>query len=876
MSPLRSVPPYHARELSAVLQEFGTDLEHGLSNAEAERRLTQFGPNQLQRRKKSEFEAVFEIFTEPMFLLLIAAAVVYGLLGEWREAIAMLVVLIPIAGVEFLQEFRVERALEALNKLTAPMARVRRDTQEQIIPAAQVVVGDVLLLKVGDRIPADGRLVEAVDLRVDEAALTGESFPADKDASIMVTAESPLADRANLIFAGTMVVGGRTTAIVTATGMQTEIGRVAKLAQEVHKSQTPLQKRLKRIAQWFGGLGLAICMLVAGWGIAHGKPALEQALVGISLAMAAIPEALPIIITVFLAFGIWRMARRQALVRHLYAVETLGAATVICSDKTGTLTENKMRVAAIYTDGRLADFDQVREDTVITRVLRVGVLCNDATVRRDGESWHRIGDPLDVALLEAARRASLNVPQLRAQPRIAEQPFDNRRKVMAVAVRTTDATEIAVKGAPEVVLERCTHFLAAHGHASPLTAAERDAIVVANATMADRALRVLALATKRTAHAPDDLASELTFVGLVGLIDPPRSEAKAAVAACRRAGIRVVMLTGDQALTAKALAGELGIANERVMTGPELDRVGDDELARLVDQASVYARVAPEHKLRMVRALKSRGHVVAMTGDGVNDAPALRAADIGIAMGARGTDVARESAAMILTDDNFATIVAAVEEGRRIYDNLRKAVRYFTSAKLSTLLTALFATVLGIPIPLLPLYIIWLELIVDPTSSVVFEVQHAEPNVMNRPPRHPDEQILGRGLSAGVMLRGLVVFGGAIAIYLGTLALGEPLEEARTLAFTTLVLGQLLLAWTSLSEQESAWRAGKANRAFGVAAAVTVALQLVILYAPPLQTLFRTVPVGAPEWLVVLAVAIATTCWIEAAKWMRPMVVLPR
>jgi Ca2+-transporting ATPase len=876
MSALRSAPPYHARELPAILAEFGTDLECGLSEAEAQRRLARFGPNQLQRRKKSEFEEFFEIFTEPMFLLLIAVAVVYGLLGEWREAIAMLVVLIPIAGVEFLQEFRVERALEALNKLTAPMARVRRDGEEKIISAAEVVGGDVLLLKVGDRIPADGRLVEAVNLRVDEAALTGESLPADKDASATIAAESPLADRANLTFAGTMVVGGRATAIVTATGMQTEIGRVARLAQAVHKSQTRLQKRLTHMAQWFGGVGLAICIVVAGWGITQGKPLLEQVLVGISLAMAAIPEALPIIITVFLAFGIWRMARRQALVRHLYAVETLGAATVICSDKTGTLTESKMRVAAIYTNGRLADFDQVREDAVSAQVLRVGVLCNDATVRRDGESWHPMGDPLDVALLEAGVRASLNAAQLRAQPRIAEQPFDNRRKVMAVAVRTTDAPEIAVKGAPEVVLERCTHVLDVRGHASPLTPPEREAIVAANATMADRALRVLALATKQAAHAPDDLASELTFVGLVGLIDPPRSEAKAAVAACRRAGIRVVMLTGDQPLTANAIAGALGIANARVMTGAELDSVGDDELARLVNQASVYARVAPEHKLRLVRALKSRGHVVAMTGDGVNDAPALRAADIGIAMGARGTDVARESAGMILTDDNFATIVAAVEEGRRIYDNLRKAVRYFTSAKLSTLLTALVATVLGVPMPLLPLYIIWLELIVDPTSSVVFEVQRAEPDVMRRPPRLPDEQILGRGLGAGVLVRGLVLFAGAIVVYLGTLGLGEPLEEARTLAFTTLVLGQLLLAWNSLSEHESAWRAGIANRAFGVAAAVTVALQLVILYAPPLQTLFRTVPVGAPEWLVVLAAATATTCWIEAAKWIRPMVALPR
>jgi P-type Ca2+ transporter type 2C len=876
MSALRSGPPYHARERSAVLQEFGTDLERGLSDAEAQRRMARFGPNQLQRRKKSEFEEFFEIFTEPMFLLLIAAAVVYGLLGEWREAIAMLVVLIPIAGVEFLQELRVERALEALNKLTAPMARIRRDGQERIIPAAQVVGGDVLLLKAGDRIPADGRLVEAVSLRVDEAALTGESLPANKDAGVMVTAEAPLADRANLIFAGTMVVGGRATAIVTATGMQTEIGYIARLAQDVHKSQTPFQKRMKHIAQWFGGVGLAICVLVAGWGIVQGKPMLEQALVGISLAMAAIPEALPIIITVFLAFGIWRMARRHVLVRHLYAVETLGAATVICSDKTGTLTANRMRVAAIYTNGRLADFDQVREDAASAEALRIGVLCNDAMIGRDGELWPPMGDPLDVALLEAAAQASLDVPQLRAQPRIAEQPFDNRRKVMAVAVGTIDATEIAVKGAPEVVLERCTHVLDAHGHASPLTAAEREAIVASNATMADRALRVLALATKHAAHTPDDLSSELTFVGLVGLIDPPRPEAKAAVAACRQAGIRVVMLTGDQPLTAKALAGELGIANDGVMTGAELDSVGDDELVRLMDQASVYARVAPEHKLRMVRALKSRGHVVAMTGDGVNDAPALRAADIGIAMGARGTDVARESAGMILTDDNFATIVAAVEEGRRIYDNLRKAVRYFTSAKLSTLLTALFATVLGVPMPLLPLCIIWLELIVDPTSSVVFEVQRAEPDVMSRPPRLPDEQVLGRGLGAGVLVRGLALFGGAIAIYLGTLALGEALEEARTLAFTTLVLGQLLLAWNSLSEHESAWRAGIANRAFGVAAPVTVALQLVILYAPPLQRLFHTVPVGAPEWLVVLAVAIATTCWIEAAKWMRPMVVQPR
>jgi Ca2+-transporting ATPase len=861
--------PYHARDISVVLAELRTDRERGLSDVEAQRRLAQFGPNQLQRRKKSEFEEFFEIFTEPMFLLLIAAAIVYGLLGQWQDAIAMLVVLIPIAAVEFLQEFRVERSLAALQQLTAPMAHVRRDGQEQRIVAAQVVVGDILPLKAGDRIPADGRLVEAVNLRVDESALTGESLPVDKDANASVAADAALADRVTVVFAGTMVVGGRGTASVTATGMQTEIGHVARLAQEVDKSQTPLQKRMKRIAQWFGGLGLAICAVVAGWGIAQGKPVLEQALVGISLAMAAIPEALPIIITVFLAFGIWRMARRHALVRRLFAVETLGSATVICSDKTGTLTENKLRVTSLYTDGRLSDLDDRPTDAGSSRVLRLSALCNDATLTRADGSWHPIGDPLDVALLEAAARAGLDVTQVRTLPRLAEQPFDNQRKTMAVAVRDAEALEIAVKGAPEVVLERCTNLLETYGHGRPLTASDRQAIFAANATMATQALRVLAIATKRTAHASDDLESELTFVGLVGLIDPPRPEAKAAVAACQRAGIRVVMITGDQPLTAKAIACALGIADDSVITGDELERMQDDELARRVAQTSVYARVTPEHKLRLVRALKAQGHIVAMTGDGVNDAPALRAADIGVAMGARGTDVAREAAGMILTDDNFATIVAAVEEGRRIYDNLRKAVRYFTSAKLSTLLTALVATLFGLPMPLLPISIIWLELLVDPTSSVVFEVQPAEPDVMRRPPRRPDEQILGGGLGAGVLGRGLVLFVGALAVYLGVLAVGDPLEEARTLAFTTLVLGQLLLAWNLLSEHESAWRTAVANRAFGIVALLTVGLHLVILYAPPAQTLFRTVPLGVNEWIAVLATAFVATFWIEAAKWRR-------
>jgi P-type Ca2+ transporter type 2C len=518
------------------------------------------------------------------------------------------------------------------------------------------------------------------------------------------------------------------------------------------------------------------------------------------------------------------MARRHALVRHLYVVETLGSATIICTDKTGTLTENRLRVAAIYTHGQLSDVNQAGSESGSSELFRIGALCSDAAVTHRDGSWHASGDALEVALIEAAARSGLDVPQLRDMPRLAEQPFDNRRKLITVAVQAGEATEIAVKGAPEVVLDHCTHLIDAHGQTQLLMPTTREAILTANATMAEHALRVLALASKRAPRATDDLESDLTFVGLVGLIDPPRPEAKEAVAACQRAGIRIVMITGDQPLTARAIAREVGLADGRMITGDELDRMNDEELPRVTAETSVYARVTPEHKLRLVRALKSQGHVVAMTGDGVNDAPALRTADIGVAMGARGTDVARESAGMILTDDNFATIVAAVDEGRRIYDNLRKAVRYFTSAKLSTLLTALFATALGVPMPLLALYIIWLELLVDPTSSVVFEVQRAEPDIMRRPPRRADEQILGRGLGAGVLVRGLALFAGAIGIYLGTLALGDPLEEARTLAFTTLVVGQLLLAWNSLSEHDTALCAGVANRAFGVAALVTVGL----------------------------------------------------
>jgi len=848
-TPAPAPPVWHGLDAGDVARALNTDLQQGLSAAEAARRLEQGGPNELRAaHRRSPWQMLAAQFTDFMILVLIGAAVVAGVVGEPQDAIAIVVIVVLNAFVGFFQEFRAERSMQALRKLGSPHARVVRGGQVADIAARELVPGDAVLLEAGNIVPADLRLTESARLKVQEAALTGESNAADKQAAVLDQGDLPLGDRRNMAYNGTVVTYGRGRGLVTGTGMATELGRIATLLESAGDQQTPLQRRLAQFGKRLALAALGICAIVFVAGLLRGEPVVLMFLTAVSLAVAAIPEALPAVVTVALALGAGRMASRNALVRRLPAVETLGSVTFICSDKTGTLTQNRMRVVALHADGTdiEAAQDAPRHEPW-AMLMRALALSNDAQVDALGELK---GDPTELALYVAAQEAGLDKALLAGDyPRVLELPFDSERKRMTTFHAGPDGLLAFTKGAPEAVLAHCAR-VAGRQAESPINAGEWTAIAE---RMAAEGLRVLAVAFRRwpllpAAPDPDAIEHDLVLLGLVGLIDPPREEAAAAVAECMSAGITPVMITGDHPVTARAIAHRLGIADEgmEVIDGAALKVLSPAALREHAGAARVYARVDPEQKIRIVEALQGRGEIVAMTGDGVNDAPALKRADIGVAMGKGGTDVAREASSLVLLDDNFATIVAAVREGRRIYDNIRKFIKYTMTSNSGEIWTIFLAPFLGLPIPLLPIHILWINLVTDGLPGLALAVEPQERGVMQRPPRPPKESVFARGMWQHIVWVGLLMGGVCIATQAWAYTTGQ--AHWQTMVFTVLTLSQLGHALAVRSERDSLFMQGLlSNRPLLGAVLLTLALQLAVIYVPALNPIFHTAPLSVGE-----------------------------
>jgi Ca2+-transporting ATPase len=868
---------WHSKTTRAVLAQLETDRERGLTRAQAARRLEQYGPNTLEQHKSEGLTArFFGQLKDPMILVLLAAAAVSLLASgfqDWADAAIILVIVLVNAAISISQESNAEKALAALRKLSAPLAKVRRDGALAHIEAGQLVPGDLILLEAGDLVPADARVLTCAGLAADESALTGESLPVSKQAVDSLPPDTPLGDRVNMVLSTTVITSGRAACVVTGTGMDTEVGRIAGLLRDAEEVATPLQRRMGEISKRLSLLCLLVCAATFATGLVQGKPLLEMFLTSVSLAVAAIPEGLPAIVTIVLALGVQQLAKQGAIVKKLPAVETLGCAGVICSDKTGTLTQNRMTVVDVWTVGGAHRTD----------ALTVGALCNDATLTYEpGGKPRAAGDPTETALLLLAHAEGLDKNTLeRTWPRRLELPFDSQRKLMTtVHPRPEGGFRVLVKGAPDVLLGKCSHILSSSP--VPLTDPLRRQVLRANEDMASRALRVLGMAWRDLDALPprlkcDTLERELTFVGLAGMIDPPRPEVRQAVEQCYAAGIRPVMITGDHKLTAVAIAKELDIfrPGDLAITGADLDFMPQEMLEQEVERYAVYARVTPEHKMRIVQAWQKRGRVVAMTGDGVNDAPALKSADIGCAMGRTGTDVAKGAADMILTDDNFATIVQAVEQGRGIYANIKKAVHYLLSCNIGEILTIFIATLLGFhQMPLLPKQLLWLNLVTDSLPALALGMEPVENDVMEEKPRGASDSLFDRAFSLRLLWQGAMV--GALtllAYWLGEYVLGDPSvasATANTMAFATLTLCQLFHAFDVRSEKHSLLHMGIfSNKAMNEAFLVGLAMQMSVLCLPPLQKIFSVVFLDRAEWLVVFALAVAPVIVCEAEKALR-------
>ena len=869
-----------------VCRRLGTLPEAGLTEKEAEKRRRRWGENILAAASRISLPLLFlNQFKDFMVLILLGATLLAALLGEISDALTILVIVLLNAVLGLIQEYRAERSLEALQKLAAPRARVLREGGVRIITAAEVVPGDLVYLEAGDRVCADLRLLEAQALTVNEAPLTGESAAVFKRAGALPFAAASPGDAGNMVFSGTEVVAGRGRGVVVATGMETEIGRIAHMIKEAERGATPLQARLARLGKILVWACLAVCVGMTLLGVFRGEPPYAMFMAGVSLAVAAIPEGLPAIVTVSLALGVQRMIRRRAIVRRLPAVETLGSATVICSDKTGTLTENKMSVNRIFTGDRLYKFEQGRfmlkkeegsgwekaalhPDEPLRFSLFIAAQCNNAY--RDGASFK--GDPTEAALLEAASAAGIN-PDLRLRER--EYPFSPERKMMSVVQRgRARSRRLLLKGAPEIVLERCRYYLSEKGRIAPLNAAKRRELLAQLEIMAGLALRPLTVAfrdlppgaepanhaaasAEPASERADGIEREMVWAGLFGLEDPPRPEALPAIRLCRRAGIRVVMITGDHRSTAEAVARRLEILQPggKVLLGRELNALDDRQLRQIIGRVQVFARVSPLHQLRIVRALKQRGEVVAMTGDGINDAPAVKEADIGIAMGLTGTDVTREAASLILADDNFSTIVAAVEEGRSIYSNIRKFIRFMLGCNTGEVLTMFLAILGGLPLPLRPIQILWINLVTDGLPALALGVDPPEDTLMELPPRRREEGLFSRGLWGKLLLRGIMI--GAVTVSLFGLALtsGEAPAKAQTIAFAALIMAQLVYVYDCRSEGAPFSRRRRRNLLLDGAVLSSCILMAAVIHHPLLRVLFGTVPLSASEWAVACAAA---------------------
>ena len=924
---------WHTMDKEAVLQALKSS-PNGLSSEEAKRRLSEYGYNELKEKKrKTALQMFLEGFKDVFILLLIVATIfsviigyydllrgeATGFLDAYTDAITIGIIVILVAVAGFIQEYRAEKALEALKKLTAPKARIMRDGKEMIIPAREIVPGDLLLLEAGDTAPADARIIEAIEMKADEAVLTGESTPVNKNV-VTVKAETPVADRKDMLFMATHTIYGRGKAVVTSTGMSTEFGRIAELVQTAEEEETPLQKRLDRFAKKIAKVVLVLSIFIfvlevfSEEALIKGvdtfvKVTISSLMTSIALAISVVPEGLPAIVTIGLALGAREFARRNAIIRRLSSAESLGATTIICSDKTGTLTRGEMTVRRIYNSGKTIEVSGVgyepkgefhgsgalnpKDDKDLSLLLTIGTLCNNANLQNDNGIWRIIGDPTEGALIVSAAKAGFERTELEKQyPRVDEIPFTSERKRMTTVHQTSEGEQLAfMKGAPEIVLERCSHILE-NGKEKKLTDAKRKKILETNEKLASDALRVLGMAYKKLPSTSKEFEEEnvennLVFVGLEGMIDPPREEAIEANKKCLDAGIKAVMITGDHKLTAIAVAKEIGIMKEDslVLIGAELDNLSDEEFEKIVENVAVYARVSPEHKLRIVKALKKHGHIVAMTGDGVNDAPAIKSADVGVAMGISGTDVTREASDMILTDDNFATIVRAVEEGRVIYDNIRKYARFLISCNFDEVLViGTFAILAGLsgasgdwlfPLPLLPAMLLWINLVTDGAPAVSLATDPPDEDVMERKPRKPGEGIL-HGMGAFILASFILQSAGTIFVFVAEYYLfpshpwGWPngpfieenriltLNEARTTAFVQAAMFELFVVWNCRSEKRSVWRMGRdafKNKFFVIAEITSIASTLGITYIPITAQMFHLVPLSLTDLAYVLGVA---------------------
>ena len=853
-----------------VLDTLDTDPDQGLTQGEGARRLAGYGENKLEKAKPPGlFRQVLAQLRDPMILVLLAAAALSFFAGggqDWLDTAIILLIVVFNTVISVSQEDNARKALEALEKLAAPRARVLREGVERRLESTHLVPGDILLLEAGDYVPADGRILWAAGLQTDESAMTGESLPVHKRAGDGLPPDTPLAERKNMVIGGTVVTGGRAKVVVTATGMQTEMGKIAGLLLRQGQGETPLQRKMKEVSRVLSLVCVGVCAVMFGVGMLQHRDILDMFLTAVALAVAAIPEGLPAIVTIVLAVGVGRMARRNAIIKRLPAVETLGCASVICSDKTGTLTKNQMTVLEVWTPA------PAHRD----RALTLGTLCGDA---QEGPGGY-IGDPTETAIAQAAAQAGLEKAALeRDMPRRGEAPFDSVRKRMATchALPNGEAL-VAVKGAPEAVLARCTHLLGAQGP-RPLTDGDRRRIAQVGGDLAGQALRVLAVAQRLQPALPKSMAAEsleaeLTFVGLIGMMDPPRPEVRQAVDRCAGAGIRPVMITGDHKDTAVAIAKQLNLyrPGDKAIDGAGLDFLPQETLEEEIEAFSVYARVTPEHKMRIVQAWQRRGHVVAMTGDGVNDAPALKAADIGCAMGKTGTDVAKGAADMILTDDNFATVVAAVEQGRGIYANIRKAIHYLLSCNIGEILTIFLATLLPVSqAPLSPVQLLWLNLVTDSLPALALGMEPVEKTAMTQPPRGKEEPLFSKAFSRRLAWQGALVGGITLLAYGLGFHLTGTFAVANTMAFATLTFSQLFHAFDVRSETTPLFRLGVlSNKAMNKAFLAGAALQAAVLLAPPLQGVFAVVPLALEQWGMVLALALTPLVVCEAAKLLRP------
>ncbi|HEY3275050.1 MAG TPA: cation-translocating P-type ATPase [Syntrophorhabdaceae bacterium] len=917
----------HAQSVEEVLKAFHTDLDKGLSDPEVKARTAAYGKNELQEKEKPSFFALLmRQFANFLVIILIIAAAVSLALGEWIDAVAILVIVVLNAVVGVVQESKAEEALAALKKMSAPNAQVIRDGRQVSVPSAELVPGDVVMLEAGNYVPADMRLVETVNLKVEEASLTGESVPAEKEATALLGEDVPLGDRTNSAFMSTLISYGRGKGVVTGTGMSTEIGRIAEMLQSYEEQATPLQVKLNELARWLGIACLVICGFIFAYGLvrsttlsdifnkgfmaylmAEKETIVELFMAAVSLAIAAVPEGLPAVVTICLAIGMQRMIRRNALIRKLPAVETLGCATVICTDKTGTLTQNEMTVVQGWSDGKLfhltgqgynptGDFSSqerplnAESDPSVSALLHGGLLCSDAKLEEFNEDgvrgWRIVGDPTEGALVVAAAKAGYwREATEELMPRVMEIPFDSDRKRMTTVHEWRngagkspifgDKNILAfVKGAPDIIL-KLADTIVSDGKAVPLTDQKRKEILSVNHDMAGQALRVLGIACRSMSTVPEGQGFEtvetrLTFVGLMAMIDPARPEARAAVAVARKAGLRTVMITGDHKDTAVAIAGKIGLLTPDgiVLTGEELDRMSDEELASKIDRLNACCRVSPQHKTRIVDAFKAKGHVAAMTGDGVNDAPALKRANIGVAMGITGTDVTKQTADMVLTDDNFASIVSAIAEGRVIYSNIRKFVFYLISCNIGEIFIIFFAMLLGLPMPLRPVQLLVLNLVTDGAPALALGLEKGEPDLMDQPPRSTKEPVINSDMAFSAIVQAVVM----TALVLGafSIALGRypgNLAHAQTIAFATLSMSELIRAFTARSQYHSVFSLGFfSNKTMNWATAGSAALVLVILYVPFVQPIFNTVSLGFDDWLFMLPFIFGDSIAAELTK----------